>query len=69
MEFSGLFKPKIHHHIRWSNSLIDWKPFPTAEEAMEKAKQIKKRDESYIILERDDECERCKEFRSEAILR
>ncbi len=46
-----------HYHIRWSK--LDWKPFPTREEAIKVAKQIKKPDESYVIEERDDRCERC----------
>ena len=60
MEHSGSIKSGIHYHIRWSDSSVDWKPFPTKEEATILAGQIKKRNESFIIVERDDECERCK---------
>lgn len=67
MEHSGLIKSEIHYHIRWSDSSIDWKPFPTKEEATERAGQIKKPNESYIIVERNDDCERCKLFKSKAI--
>ena len=67
MEHSGLIKSQIHYHIRWSNSSIDWKPFPTKEEASQQARQIKKPNESYTIVERDDECERCKVFKSKAV--
>ena len=53
----------IHYHICWSDSSVDWKPFPTREDATELAKTIKKPNESYIIVERDGDCERCKEFK------
>jgi len=68
MEHSRSIKSGIHYHIRWSDSSLDWKPFLTREEAMELAGQIKKRNETYIIVERDDECERCKMFRSKSII-
>ena len=57
---------QIHYHICWSDSSLDWKAFPTKEEAAELAEQIKKTTESYIIVERDDECDRCKAFRSKS---
>ena len=56
----------IHYHICWSDSSLDWKAFPTREDAMKLARKIKKRDERYIIVERDDECQRCKEFKAKA---
>ena len=56
----------IHYHIRWSDSSLDWKPFPTKDEAAELAGQMKKPDESYIIVECDDNCERCKALKSKA---
>ena len=56
----------IHYHILWSDSTLDWKSFPTKEEAMYLASQIKKRSESYTIVERDEECEGCKAFKSQA---
>jgi len=46
---------------------LDWKPFPTKEEATDLAKAIKQPNETYIIAERDDECERCKEFKARAL--
>ena len=52
----------IHYHIRWSDSSLDWKPFPTKEEATILAGMIKRRKESFIIVERDEKCERCKVF-------
>lgn len=56
-----------HYHIRWSsNSSLDWEPFATKDEAMEMAGRMKRRKESYVIVERDDECERCTAFKSEA---
>ena len=54
----------IHYHIRWSDSSLDWKPFPTEEEATTLASLVKKPNESFSVVERDDECERCKVFRS-----
>lgn len=57
----------IHYHIRWSSgSSLDWKPFRALEEATRVAERIKKASESYIIVRRDDECERCREFKLKA---
>jgi hypothetical protein len=57
----------IHYHIRWSSdSSLDWKPFPMKLDATKMAERIKKPKESYSIVERGDECERCKEFRLKA---
>jgi len=57
----------IHYHIFWSrDSSLDWKPFRTKQEATRTAEKIRKPDESYVIAERDDECERCKEFKLKA---
>jgi hypothetical protein len=56
-----------HYHIRWSlDASLDWKPFRTKQEAMKVAEQIKKPSESYTAVKRDDECERCKEFKLKA---
>jgi hypothetical protein len=60
-------KSAIHYHIRWSGSSLDWKAFPTKEEATILADQIKKRNESFTVVERDNECEQCKMFRSKPI--
>jgi hypothetical protein len=57
----------IHYHIRWSDLSLDWKPFPTEDEATELAGQINTRNECYTIVGRDDECERCKMFKSESV--
>lgn len=65
-EHSQSIKSAIHYHIRWSNFSLDWKPFPTKEEATILGEQIKKPNENFTIEERDGECERCKMFRSEA---
>ena len=64
MEHSGSTRSGIHYHICWAGSSLDWKPFPTKEDATKLAGQIKKRNESYNIVECDDECERCKMFKS-----
>jgi|307.fasta_scaffold517837_1 hypothetical protein len=53
-----------HYHIFWSNESLDWKPFPTKEEATILADQIKKPDEGFTVVERDGQCERCKIFKS-----
>jgi len=58
--------PEIHYHIRWADLSLDWKPFPTKEEAAEVAEHIKKPNENYTIVGRDDECERCKMFKAQA---
>jgi hypothetical protein len=57
---------RIHYHIRWSDLSLDWKACRTKEEAVKLAEQIKQRNESYIIVERDGECERCKAFKSKS---
>lgn len=64
MEHSKSIKSGIHYHIRWDNSSLDWKPFPTKGEATMLAGQIKKQSESFTIEEFDDECERCMMFKS-----
>jgi hypothetical protein len=64
MEHSGPIKSEIHYHIFWT--FLDWKPFATKDEANKCAAQIKRPNESYTIVERDDECERCKQFKSKA---
>ena len=53
MEHDQRTNSEIHYHIRWSDSSLDWKPFPTKEEATQLAAQIKKRKESYTIVEHD----------------
>ena len=55
---------KIHYHICWSDSSLDWQSFATKEEAMELAKTIKKPNESCIIIARGQDCERCQLFQS-----
>jgi len=54
-------KSHIHYHILWSDSKLDWKPFATKEEAEDLAATIKKPGESYGIVERGQDCERCKD--------
>ncbi|HXU18863.1 MAG TPA: hypothetical protein VN708_27405 [Terriglobales bacterium] len=57
----------IHYHIRWSSdSSLDWKPFRVKHEATKMAERIKKPKERYSIVERGDQCERCKEFKLKA---
>ena len=62
-EEAGFKNLCIHYHIRWFDSSLDWKAFPTKEGATNLAEKIKRGSERYIIVERDGECERCKEFR------
>jgi hypothetical protein len=57
-------KSETHYHIHWANASLDWKPFGTKEEAMKLAGQIKRRDEAFTIVERNDQCERCRAFKS-----
>jgi hypothetical protein len=60
-------KSATHYHIKWSSgSFLDWKPFPTKEDATRMAEAIKRWNETYIIAERDDHCERCEAFKSKA---
>jgi hypothetical protein len=55
----------VHYHILWSNSTLDWKPFATKEDAQEIAEAINKRNESYTVVDRGADCERCKAFREQ----
>jgi hypothetical protein len=66
MENSVSVKSAIHYHIRWSGSSLDWKSFSTKEEATILADRIKKRNESFTIVQRDGDCERCKMFKSKS---
>lgn len=60
----------IHYHIRWSsNSSLDWKSFPTKEEAIKLAEKLKKGRETYGIVARDGDCERCQELKLKAFFR
>jgi hypothetical protein len=59
-------EPGIHYHICWSDSSLDWKAFPSREAATKLARKIKQASESYTIVERNGECERCKEFKLKA---
>ena len=54
----------IHYHICWSDASLDWKACPTKEEATKLAGQIKRPNASYMIVERDGQCERCNELKS-----
>jgi hypothetical protein len=63
MEDGRSIKTEIHYHICWSDSSVDWKPFPKKEDAIELAGLIRRPNESYMIVERDSDCERCKAFR------
>ena len=64
MEHIGSIKSGIHYHIRWSDLSLDWKPFPPKEEATGLASLIKLHNDSFNIVERDHQCERCKVFES-----
>ena len=65
MEHGGPINAETHYHIRWSS--LDWKSFPTKEDAMQWAGRLKKPNESFDIVERDDDCERCKLSKSRTI--
>jgi len=62
----GSISSYIHYHIRWSDSSLDWKSFPTKEEATKLAEHIKKPNETFVIVERYDDCERCEAFKSQS---
>jgi len=49
-----------HYHIRWSNSTLDWEAFPTSGEAADRAQQLVRLGESYIIEQADGDCQRCR---------
>jgi len=49
-----------HYHIRWSHLIaLDWECFSTFPEAEARAKELVRRDETYIIEERGQDCPRC----------
>lgn len=53
--------PQLHYHIRWSRVVaLDWECFSTFEEAEARAKEFARRDETYVIEERDETCPRCR---------
>jgi len=64
MEHREPIKSGIHYHICWSDSSLDC---ATKQEAMQLAATIKRPRETYIVVERDDQCERCKDFSSKAL--
>jgi len=50
----------MHHHIRWSSGRLDWERFNTRPEADKSAKQLMRRQETYVIEECDDAtCQPC----------
>ena len=57
---------EVHYHIVWSNSILDWEPFATREEAEEVAYAINNLKEFYTVVDRGADCERCKAFRAQA---
>ena len=63
MHCSVLFGSGIHCHIRWSDSSLDWKSFPTEEEAINLVGRIKKPNDTYAVVECDQTCQRCKDFK------
>ena len=58
----GDHESTLHYHICWSDSSLDWKASPTKEESTKLAEQIKRPNESYMIVARDGRCERGNEL-------
>jgi hypothetical protein len=57
-----------HFHILWitgDNSIIDWEPFTSRDEANTMAKRLVTIRVSFVIDEFDDSCPRCEMFRLE----
>jgi len=51
---------QLHYHIRWSRVIaLDWECFNSFPEAEAKAKGLVRRDETYVIEERGQDCPRC----------
>jgi hypothetical protein len=51
----------LHYHIRWSGKdILDWESFGTRMEAELRAKELVRRDETFVIEERGQECPRCR---------
>ena len=51
---------KTHFHIRWLGvKRLDWEPFQTREQAEERAKQLARPEETFVIEEHDRYCARC----------
>jgi len=53
-------KLQTHFHILWSSTpVLDWKVFQAKEEAESFAKTVLLKHETYAIVERNGDCERC----------
>ena len=51
---------QLHYHIRWSRvRALDWECFSSFPEAEARAKELVRRDETYVIEERGQDCPRC----------
>jgi hypothetical protein len=51
-----------HYHIRWSTKeILDWEAFDGKAEAEAAAQQLVRLGETYLIVERDGSCPRCRE--------
>jgi hypothetical protein len=57
-----------HFHVRWDNSKVDWEAFTTKEEAKVQGERLKRPGETYVIEERDGDCQLCKRLKSSALV-
>ena len=55
------FRRRIHFHIRWAGVVrLDWEPFKTLDQALLRATELGRPGESFLLVEGDDSCRRCK---------
>jgi len=55
-------EPTPHFHICWAGKEApDWESFPTRAAAEERAKELVRANETYVVVERDQRCPRCTE--------
>jgi hypothetical protein len=60
MDRKGLPPPRLHYHIRWSSKeALDWERFASRVEAEERAKELVRPGETYILEEHEYACPRC----------
>lgn len=56
-----------HFHVRWGSLKMDWEAFETEDEAKAQGERLKRPGESYVIEERDGDCQICKKLQSSAL--
>lgn len=68
-DLEAAYTLKVHYHIRWSGSSLDWQAFDSFKEAEAAAKQLVRGDEIYTIEAVGGGCKRCLQAFEEALMR